>query len=121
MTLMPKGYPETVTPNYTLYVQWTAVGLLTGRVQAVLATQASLFAVGLGPIPWLIVSEMFPTELVTNAQAVASQLNWACAFVVGLGFHRENGLCRFTLLLLSRRYSDGKAAWRTTVSAFEVK
>ena len=49
-----------------------------------------LFAVGLGPIPWLIVSEMFPTELVTNAQAVASQLNWACAFVVGLGFPAVN-------------------------------
>ena len=46
--VMPKGWPETTNTNYAAYVRWTAVGLVTGRVQSVLATQASLFAIGLG-------------------------------------------------------------------------
>jgi len=46
--VMPKGWPETTNTNYAAYVRWTAVGLVSGRVQSVLATQASLFAIGLG-------------------------------------------------------------------------
>ena len=38
----------TVHDNYMTYVRWTAVSLLSGKMQAVLATQATLFAVGLG-------------------------------------------------------------------------
>jgi len=47
-TLLPKGYPESVTDNYLAYVRWTSLGLLAGRIQSVLATQATLFAAGLG-------------------------------------------------------------------------
>lgn len=46
--LLPEGYPDTVSKNYLRCVSWTALGLLTGRIQAVLATQAALFAIGLG-------------------------------------------------------------------------
>ncbi len=48
IALLPRGYPTSVTDNYMSYVQWTALALLTGRIQSVLATQAALFAVGLG-------------------------------------------------------------------------
>lgn len=48
VAILPRGLPDAVSPNYMPYVRWTAVGLLFGRVQAVLATQAALFAVGLG-------------------------------------------------------------------------
>lgn len=37
----------------------------------------------LGPIPWLIVAEMFSGKYVAVAMGVSSQLNWACNFVVG--------------------------------------
>lgn len=46
--ILPKGFPRSVSANYFNYVQWTALSLFTGRVQAVLATQAMLFAIGLG-------------------------------------------------------------------------
>ena len=48
IALLPRGYPTSVTDNYMSYVQWTALALLTGRIQSVLATQAALVAVGLG-------------------------------------------------------------------------
>jgi len=46
--LLPSNYPNSVTTNYMSYVQYTFLGLLAGRLQSVLATQAALFAVGLG-------------------------------------------------------------------------
>eukprot|EP00592_Proboscia_alata_P003378 CAMPEP_0194366980 /NCGR_PEP_ID=MMETSP0174-20130528/15108_1 /TAXON_ID=216777 /ORGANISM="Proboscia alata, Strain PI-D3" /LENGTH=653 /DNA_ID=CAMNT_0039142523 /DNA_START=90 /DNA_END=2051 /DNA_ORIENTATION=+ len=44
------------------------------------------FAIGLGPIPWLIIAEMFDAKYVPTAMSVAFQLNWACNFAVGLAF-----------------------------------
>ncbi|KAG5190730.1 solute carrier family facilitated glucose transporter member 3 [Tribonema minus] len=46
----------------------------------------SFFEIGLGPIPWLIVAEMFDAKYVATAMSIASQVNWAFNFVVGLGF-----------------------------------
>ena len=44
------------------------------------------FEIGLGPIPWLIVAEMFETRYVAVAMSVSSQVNWGANFVVGLAF-----------------------------------
>jgi SP family facilitated glucose transporter-like MFS transporter 3 len=44
------------------------------------------FELGLGPIPWMIVPELFATAQVVPAQAMASQLNWCMNILVGLGF-----------------------------------
>jgi len=44
------------------------------------------FEFGLGPIPWLIVAEMFDGKYVATAMSASSQLNWACNFVVGFVF-----------------------------------
>jgi len=44
------------------------------------------FEIGLGPIPWLIVAEMFDAKYVTVAMSASSQLNWACNFIVGITF-----------------------------------
>mmetsp|Transcript_42364 Transcript_42364/g.51608 ORF Transcript_42364/g.51608 Transcript_42364/m.51608 type:complete len:670 (-) Transcript_42364:299-2308(-) len=46
----------------------------------------SFFEIGLGPIPWLIVAEMFDTKYVATAMSVSCQLNWACNFIVGIIF-----------------------------------
>jgi MFS transporter, SP family, solute carrier family 2 (facilitated glucose transporter), member 3 len=35
------------------------------------------FEIGLGPIPWLIVAEMFDAKYVAVAMSACSQLNWA--------------------------------------------
>lgn len=44
------------------------------------------FAVGLGPIPWLIVAEMFNAKYVATAMSLACIVNWLCNFLVGLSF-----------------------------------
>ena len=44
------------------------------------------FELGLGPIPWMIVPELFTTADVVAAQSMASQLNWCMNILVGLGF-----------------------------------
>ncbi|CAI5708772.1 hypothetical protein KXD40_004853 [Peronospora effusa] len=44
------------------------------------------FEIGLGPIPWLIVAEMFPSKPRPTAMSIATMVNWSCSFVVGLMF-----------------------------------
>jgi len=48
------------------------------------------FEIGLGPIPWLIVAEMFDTKYVAAAMSLSSQVNWASNFIVGLVFPYMN-------------------------------
>lgn len=50
----------------------------------------SFFEIGLGPIPWLIVAEMFEAKYVAVAMSMCSQLNWACNFIIGLTFPTIN-------------------------------
>jgi len=50
----------------------------------------SFFEIGLGPIPWLVVAEMFDAKYVTVAMSASSQLNWVCNFIVGLVFPTLN-------------------------------
>lgn len=58
------------------------------HIVALLAVNAyvSFFEIGLGPIPWLIVAEMFDAKYVATAMSACCQLNWACNFLVGLIF-----------------------------------
>lgn len=44
------------------------------------------FEIGLGPIPWLIVAEMFPAKPRATAMSIATMVNWICSFIVGLVF-----------------------------------
>ena len=40
------------------------------------------FALGMGPIPWVIMSEVFPTKVRGVASGVTTQVNWFGAFMV---------------------------------------
>ena len=40
------------------------------------------FSFGLGPIPWLIMSEIFPTKVRGVASGIATQVNWLGVFIV---------------------------------------
>lgn len=39
LVVLPRDYPTSVAPGYITYVNWTFAGLLSGRIQGVLATQ----------------------------------------------------------------------------------
>ncbi|KAF7731831.1 hypothetical protein EC973_008346 [Apophysomyces ossiformis] len=41
------------------------------------------FAIGIGPIPWLITSEMSPTYAASSVGAAATAVNWAMNFFIG--------------------------------------
>lgn len=45
------------------------------------------FSLGWGPIPWLIMSEIFPAKAKGLASGIATIVNWSCAFVVTKEFH----------------------------------
>ncbi|OHS96200.1 major facilitator superfamily transporter [Tritrichomonas foetus] len=44
------------------------------------------FGVGLGPIPWFIVPELFPPSVSSAATSTATVANWLCAFTVIFSF-----------------------------------
>ncbi|KAF9579549.1 hypothetical protein BGW38_004150 [Lunasporangiospora selenospora] len=48
------------------------------------------FAIGLGPIPWLLLSELLPTYALSSASSVATSVNWGTNFVIGLVFPSLN-------------------------------
>jgi SP family facilitated glucose transporter-like MFS transporter 3 len=58
------------------------------NILALVAVNAYVFffEIGLGPIPWLIVAEMFEGKYVATAMSLCCQLNWACNFIIGLVF-----------------------------------
>lgn len=82
-------------------ILWSSFGMLVSTVLiiaallgviynsiALVAVMAfvSFFEIGLGPIPWLIVAEMFDAKYVATAMSIACIVNWACNFLVGLLF-----------------------------------
>jgi len=58
------------------------------HMMAVVAVNAyvTFFELGLGPIPFLLVAEMFDAKYVATAMSACIQLNWACNFIVGMVF-----------------------------------
>ena len=44
------------------------------------------FAAGMGPVPWVVISEIFPTKIRGGAMAVATLVLWASDFVVAQTF-----------------------------------
>jgi len=67
---------------------------ILGNMLALVAVNVyvSFFEIGLGPIPWLIVAEMFEGKYVASAMSLCCQVNWACNFIIGLVFPYMNEL-----------------------------
>jgi MFS transporter, SP family, galactose:H+ symporter len=51
-----------------------------------LALYIASFAIGLGPIFWLLISEIFPLKIRGQASSIATMANWLSNFVVSLTF-----------------------------------
>ena len=69
---LPNGYPSSVRSTYLSYAKWSAIGLVAGRVQSVLATQAALFTIGLGAgaIPMAAATQWVLKDGVGHAGAI---------------------------------------------------
>ena len=44
------------------------------------------FSTGFGPIPWLMMGEIFPGRIRGAAASIATAFNWACTFIVTKSF-----------------------------------
>jgi MFS family permease len=66
-----------------------------------LAVYIASFAIGLGPVFWLLVSEIFPLNVRGQAASVATMANWLSNFVVSLTFltllNALGSVCTFLL------------------------
>ena len=71
----------------TIFIILPLLGIMPNII-ALVAVMAyvSFFEIGLGPIPWLIVAEMFDSKYVATAMSIACIVNWGCNFLVGLCF-----------------------------------
>lgn len=75
----------------TVFIISALLGVLPNYI-ALVAVMAfvSFFEIGLGPIPWLIVAEMFDSKYVATAMSLSCIVNWGCNFLVGLLFPYMN-------------------------------
>lgn len=46
----------------------------------------AFFAIGLGPVTWVVISEIFPVRVRALAIGVAAFVNWTCNYIVSLTF-----------------------------------
>merc|ERR1712218_666276 len=47
-----------------------------------LSVFVSVFSIGFGPIPWLMMSELFSPEVKSVASSISTTFNWTLAFLV---------------------------------------
>ncbi|KAH7438968.1 hypothetical protein KP509_04G039000 [Ceratopteris richardii] len=52
-----------------------------------LLVYVAFFSLGLGPLPWVVMSEVFPSNVKGRAGSLATVLNWLFAWVVTLTFN----------------------------------
>jgi SP family arabinose:H+ symporter-like MFS transporter len=57
-----------------------------GYVLLIMLVCVGTYAISLGPLPWLIMSEIFPTRLRGKAMAVGSSAVWIALFVANQAF-----------------------------------
>ncbi|WP_050031457.1 sugar porter family MFS transporter [Natrinema altunense] len=67
-------------PGLSGAIGWIATGSLMLYV--------AFFAIGLGPVFWLLISEIYPTEIRGTAMGVVTVVNWAGNLLVSLTFLR---------------------------------
>ncbi len=65
-------------PQFKSILGWIAVGSLM--------TYVGFFAVGLGPVFWLILSEIYPLRIRGRAMSVGTAANWLSNLIVALTF-----------------------------------
>ncbi|MGC2657701.1 MAG: sugar porter family MFS transporter [Bryobacteraceae bacterium] len=65
-------------PQFKSVLGWIAVGSLM--------TYVGFFAVGLGPVFWLVLSEIYPLRIRGRAMSVGTAANWSANLIVALTF-----------------------------------
>lgn len=59
---------------------------LTGILFASLVVYVAGYALGLGNVPWLMQSELFPLSIRGKANGIATAVNWSCNLIISTSF-----------------------------------
>jgi SP family myo-inositol transporter-like MFS transporter 13 len=59
---------------------------LTGILFTALVVYVAGYALGLGNVPWLMQSELFPLSIRGKANGIATAVNWSCNLVISTSF-----------------------------------
>lgn len=77
--LSPTGYQIVTDPaDVPPFLKWLSLASLLVYVAA--------FSIGLGPMPWLVLSEIFPGGIRGRAMALTSSMNWGINLLISLTF-----------------------------------
>lgn len=94
--LLPEGFPESVTSDYLEYSLWRGVQGIAAQISGVLATQAMLYAIGLGK----------------GAIPTAAAVNWVLKD--GIGY-----LSKIMLSKFGRHFDVNPKGWRLFADLLE--
>ena len=93
MTIVAIGLIDRVGRRRLLLVGTTGMAVALSVVAIAFAANgshlgsgASAFAVGLGPVFWLLISEIYPVKIRGLSMSVATIANWTANFVVAISF-----------------------------------
>ncbi|XP_006834781.1 PREDICTED: solute carrier family 2, facilitated glucose transporter member 12 [Chrysochloris asiatica] len=77
--LSQTGYQIVTDPGEVpVFLKWLSLASLLAYVAA--------FSIGLGPMPWLVLSEIFPGGIRGRAMALTSSMNWGINLLISLTF-----------------------------------
>ena len=76
---------------YYYLVDEKHVGGLSWLSLTSLIVYITAYNLGWGPIPWLVMAEIFPARAKGLASGIATTVNWSCAFLVTKEFHDLQG------------------------------
>jgi sugar porter (SP) family MFS transporter len=70
-----------------LSIAFFTASVLIDKISIIsLMAYIAFFAIGLGPVTWVILSEIYPLKVRGKALTIAIFLNWACNYLVSLTF-----------------------------------
>lgn len=86
MCIFQEGHLEDILQTNTGCPSEAKDKAITGVLLTFLIVYVASYALGLGYIPWLAQSEMFPISIRGKANGVATAVNWACNLIISTSF-----------------------------------
>lgn len=75
-----------LTSSFGMVVSLLFLAFFQGRASFFAIAYVIFFAIGLGPVTWLLISEIFPVSIRGRAVGVATLSNWASNYMVAILF-----------------------------------
>ncbi len=69
--------------SYAFFANSSSLGMIS---TVSLIAYVAFFAIGLGPVTWVILSEIYPLKIRAKAMTIAIFINWLCNYIVSLTF-----------------------------------